>query len=285
MASEFLANARDRLRQHADEWQVVLGESFETAGAIISYGLRDAEPVVLKVTKRQGDEWDAGRVAASFSGQGVVRVLEHAGGAMLMDRLNPGNSLVGLVVTGRDDEATAILTRVIGTMYPLDVTPDCPTAGDWGRAFTRYVATGDQQIPGSLVSQAHEVYVDLSESQTNARLLHGDLQHSNVLFDRLRGWLAVDPKGVLGEIEYEIGAALRNPHDYPALFIAPATIEQRLHQFTSELKLDRARVMGWAFAQAVLSTIWEIEDGSRVDSDNPSLMLAQAIRPMLRYDH
>jgi streptomycin 6-kinase len=43
------------------------------------------------------------------------------------------------------------------------------------------------------------------------RLLHGDLQHYNVLLDRKRGWLAIDPKGVVAEGEFELGAALRNP--------------------------------------------------------------------------
>ena len=42
-------------------------------------------------------------------------------------------------------------------------------------------------------------------------LLHGDLQHYNVLLDKDRGWVAIDPKGVVGELEYEVGALLRNP--------------------------------------------------------------------------
>jgi hypothetical protein len=31
-------------------------------------------------------------------------------------------------------------------------------------------------------------------------------------------WIAVDPKGVIGEIEYEIGASLRNPYENPEIF-------------------------------------------------------------------
>jgi streptomycin 6-kinase len=51
----------------------------------------------------------------------------------------------------------------------------------------------------------------LCSSQRYRRLLHGDLHHGNVLHDSERGWVAIDPKGVLGEPEYEIGVALRNP--------------------------------------------------------------------------
>jgi streptomycin 6-kinase len=40
-----------------------------------------------------------------------------------------------------------------------------------------------------------------------------DLHHYNVLSDSGRGWLAIDPKGLVGEVEYEVGAAIRNPID------------------------------------------------------------------------
>ena len=113
------------------------------------------------------------------------------------------------------------------------------------------------------------------------RLLHVDLQHYNVLFDSSRGWVAIDPKGVVGELEYEIGAALRNPIERPELFLSRPTIERRLKQFTSKLNLDFERMLAWSFAQAVLSAIWEIEDGFAVDATNPSLRLAKAIQSML----
>jgi streptomycin 6-kinase len=123
--------------------------------------------------------------------------------------------------------------------------------------------------------------VDLSGSQRSTRLLHGDLQHYNVLFDTDRGWLAIDPKGVVGELEYEIGAMLRNPDERPDLFLSPSVIERRVKQFTNRLNLNYERTIGWAFAQAVLSAIWGIEDGFSVDATNSSLRLAEAIRPML----
>jgi len=44
---------------------------------------------------------------------------------------------------------------------------------------------------------------------------------------------------------------------------------------------DGERTIRWAFAQAVLSALWEIEDGAKVDATNSSLRLAEAIRPML----
>jgi len=248
--------------------------------------MRDQKPVVLKVIKRPGDEWLSGEILKAFEGHGVVRVHEHAPGAVLMERLRPGNSLVEMATDGRDEEATDILAEVIQQMSahassisPLDLPKSAPTVLDWAKGFDRYLATGDEQVSKSLVEAGAETYLDLCASQRRPLLLHGDLQHYNVLFDADRGWLAIDPKGVIGELEYEIGAMLRNPCERPELFLSRLTIERRLRQFTNRLNLDYERTLRWAFAQAVLSAVWEVEDGFPVDSMNPSLRLAKIIRP------
>lgn len=116
---------------------------------------------------------------------------------------------------------------------------------------------------------------------THTANLTGLLQHYNVLVDSERGWLAIDPKGVIGEVEYEVGATLRNPIERPELFASRATIERRIRQFTEKLNLDYERVLAWGFVQAVLSAIWDLEDGFAVDAMNPALRLATAIQPML----
>jgi streptomycin 6-kinase len=115
-----------------------------------------------------------------------------------------------------------------------------------------------------------------------SRLLHGDLHHYNVLVDSARGWLAIDAKGVVGEPEYEVGAALRNPWERPELFTEPATIMRRVDRFRRELHLDAERILAWAFAQAVLAAIWAVEDGVIIGPDNAWLALANHIHPMIK---
>jgi streptomycin 6-kinase len=210
-----------------------------------------------------------------------VRVYEHTGGALVLERLQPGNSLSNMALNGRDDEATEILATVIEKMSRREAPHEWPTVEDWGKGFERYLESGNEQIPRRLAESAQRLFADLSRSQPRRQLLHGDLNHYNVLFDSQRGWLAIDPKGVVGEREYEIGAVLRNPSERPELFLSPATIKRRLDQLTGKLDLDRERTIAWAFAQAVLSAIWDFEDGHRVDAMHPSLRLAGVIQPML----
>lgn len=271
----------DRIEQHAREWRLVIAESFETETSVISYASREGQSLILKVVKQEGAEWQAGRVLSAFDDLGVVRVHEHAGGAMVLERLQPGNSLSEITLAGNDEEATEILAGVIEKMSPREAPDGCPTVKDWARGFDRYLATGNQQISPLLVESAQRMFADLAASQSQTRLLHGDLHHYNVLFDSQRGWLAIDPKGVIGELEYEIGAILRNPVERPELFLSRPIIERRLEQLTTRLAIDYERTLQWTFAQAVLSAIWSIEDGFAVDAAHPVLKVAEIIRRML----
>ncbi len=285
------ATVRARFEDRVRDWRIVVEQILETESSVIAFGTRGQQRVVLKVIKESGDEWDSGRVLDAFKGKGVVRVYDYLGGAVLLERLTPGNSLVNFSLNGKDDEATDILADIIdqmcfqmlGEILESEQLKGCATVQQWEKGFDRYKATGDAQIPKQLLEEGHQWYSDLAASQGQPRLLHGDLQHYNVLFDSNRGWLAIDPKGVVGEIEYEIGAILRNPIEKPEVFSSPACIERRLTHLARKLELDFNRALGWAFAQAVLSAVWKVEDGFRIDEiSDPSIRLANAIRPMLR---
>src|SRR6266850_7284522 len=108
----------DRLGEHARTWSVKVEDVLETETSVIAFGTRgvnasENQSVVLKVIKQPGDEWHAGEVLAAFDGNGVARVYEHEPGAVLLERLRPGNSLAGMALSGSDEEATDILASII----------------------------------------------------------------------------------------------------------------------------------------------------------------------------
>lgn len=92
-------------------------------------------------------------------------------------------------------------------------------------------------------------------------LLHGDLHHGNILASRSKQWLTIDPKGVIGEPEYEVGAFLRNPM---SLLTSKDNLEnlikRRIDRISEMTGYDKERITHWGFAQAVLSAIWSFED-------------------------
>jgi len=269
----------DRFVERLAAWQVQVERSFQTESSIIAFGHRADQRVVVKIVEREGDEWKSGAVLEAFDGRGAVRVLDYMEGALLLERIEPGTPLTGLVLEGRDEEATAIITDVISRMSPTAPPARPPTAVEHRAAFARYRATGDSQIPGDLVSSAERVYRELGETQTSSRLLHGDLQHYNILFDSDRGWVAIDPKGIVGELEYELGASLRNPYELPDLFCDRVVVLRRIDEYANLLHLNPTRILRWAFAQAVLSAIWGFEDGFRIPENSVPIRLGYALAP------
>ena len=279
-SSPAVGSALARLHQYARAWNVDVRAVVHAPLSLVAYGMRGDTPVVLKVLTEPGDEWWSGEVAGAFEGRGMTRVYEHAGGALLLERLRPGQPLTRVAIGESDAEATRILASLVAAMSPGPPPRHSPSVETWVEGFDRHVVSGDRRIESALVAEARDTFVELAESQRDVRLLHGDLQHSNVLLDADRGWLAIDPKGVIGEVEYELGAMLRNPAERPNLFTDRATIERRVDQLAAELRLDRRRIVRWAFAQAVLSAIWEIEDGGSSGSDDPVVVLARVLRAM-----
>ena len=206
----------------------------------------------------------------------MVRLLGRTDDGLQLELLEPGTPLSTLAGVN-DAEATAVLARVIGDMTPRHVPHGVPTVGDWAASFDRYPENRGREIPDDLADHARDVYLQLCASQRDIRLLHGDLHHDNVLFDAIRGWVAIDPKGVVGELEYEVGAALRNPLELPHVFTDPAVIDARVRILSEALNLDPVRVTSWAFAQAVLAAIWLVEDGEPVTADHPWLTLGRVL--------
>lgn len=277
-----MSTENDQLHAKAAQWNVKLDDTLQTSTSLIGFGSRAGERVVLKLT-RLADELHSGKVLRAFAGSGAVRVLEDEPGAVLLEQL--GGNLVHLVREGHDDSATRIIAGVIEKLAHHTAPAECPTVADWGRGFDRYVQSGDAQISSGLVREARGIYEALASSQQQTMLLHGDLQHYNVLFDHRYGWLAIDPKGVVGELEYEVGALLRNPVEEPEFFPARATVRRRINILTTQLPLDRERVVKWSFAQAVLSAIWDVEAGYLVHPLSPVLRLADTLRAMISHAH
>jgi streptomycin 6-kinase len=190
---------QERIEERIRDWSIEVDEIFETSSSLIAYGNRGGQPVVLKVIRTPGDEWCSGAVLDVFDG-----IYEYTEGAVLLERLNPGTSLADLALAGRDEEAREIISNVIRQMAHAgdadagNLKKTFATVEDWGKGFDRYRATGDCQIPQALLDQGQALYSELCASQKEPRLLHGDLQHYNILLDSQRGWTAIDPKGVVG---------------------------------------------------------------------------------------
>lgn len=113
-------------------------------------------------------------------------------------------------------------------------------------------------LSAALLARARSTFAELLASAPAPVLLHGDLHHHNVLAARRAPWLAIDPKGVVGDPGQDVGALLCNPL---SLADPGARAERRVRRLAAELGLDRDRLRAWGFVSAVLSEAWNSRRG------------------------
>ena len=199
-----------------------------------------------------------------YNGRGIVQLIEAdlEGGTLLLERLKPGAPLSHLT----DDEAmTSIAAQVMRQLWrPAPPAGPFPSVADWAGGLQKLrnrFDGGCGPFPAALVKRAESLFAELLNSMAELVLLHGDLHHDNILSAERQPWLALDPKGLIGEPAYEVGALLRN--QLPESLTeseAKRLLARRLDQLAEALGFDRERLRAWGYAQAVLSAWWSLED-------------------------
>jgi streptomycin 6-kinase len=199
-----------------------------------------------------------------YDGRGSVFLLaaDRSRGALLLEWLRLGASLWSV----RDDEeATRIAARVMRQLWPpAPPGHSFPTVKRWAAGLARMRGHFDGTtgpLPRALVQKAEGLFAELLDTMEDAVLLHGDLHQGNILSAQRQPWLAIDPKGIVGEPAYEVGALLRNISTRQLEQSQPRRlVARRADILAEELGFDRTRLLGWGLAQAVLAAWWCIED-------------------------
>jgi streptomycin 6-kinase len=264
----------------AARYDLTLGAPFDLSyNYVCAATQRDGTPVVLKLSPPHAEFQSEIDALRHYGVEGCVELLEAdaAAGIMIMERVLPGTPLHELP---DDDEATRIAAEVMRKLWrPLPPDHNFPTVAKWAEGLQRLRADnhgGTGPLPAHLVERAEETYRELLASAPHPVLLHGDLHHGNILAATRVPYLAIDPKGVAGEPAYEVGPLLLNP--WPELSRYPDLAQvqaRRLAILAEQVQLDRERLRACAFAHAVLSAAWSVEDHG--DGWQHSIVIAEIL--------
>ena len=203
-----------------------------------------------------------GEIAAvrAFGGRGMARLLEVDTDecAMLLERLEPGLPLHTLRNERLEMTIAAGIMRRLWRPVPAGFS--FVTVERWGEAFGRHraeYAGGSGPLPAMLFDEGERLYHELAATTSRRVLLHGDLHQGNILSAARSPWLAIDPKGVVGDPAFEIGSILLNLWDdlYPVAD-AEAVLYWLVRWLADDLHLERERVRLWGIARLVLSAVW-----------------------------
>jgi streptomycin 6-kinase len=200
-----------------------------------------------------------------FDGRGTARLLvaDEPRGMFLLERLQPGRMLADF---DDDEQAVHIAADVMLALWRAAPSGrNLIQLSDWFKGFKQLrdrFAGGTGPFNEELVGRAEGLVQELFAEDYAPMLIHGDLHHFNILTSG-PGWLAIDPKGVIGPAAYEVGPLLLNPWKDLGDGTAILHMTQRRIAILSErLGFERERIRAWGLAHAVLSAWWSLEDNA-----------------------
>jgi streptomycin 6-kinase len=292
----FLENLPNLIEQASTRWglkdvEPVSNLSFnyvafaKRPSTTLPVGRSALDEVVLKIGVPRDELISEMAALKLFNGNGACQLLDcdEERGFLLLERLRPGTMLSKLE---DDDECTHIAVDVMARLWR-----EIPAAGDGGlsgqfiklsdwfdglKKIRPHFNGGTGPFPKELLERVELLMPELFADK-NVKLMHGDFHHFNVLKSE-RGWLVIDPKGVIGPVGYEIGPLMLNPwnsisdgsrlalpkkHRDNVSWIEGFKVqaERRVSILAERLGWERETIINWATAHAVLSAWWSIEDG------------------------
>ncbi len=262
---KWLADIPNIIKKYEDGWQIKIDGSYPNYYNFVAPVIcKNGTKAVLKLGIPGNKEFISEMEALTFfEGRGLAKLLQYdrGGFAALIEKCEPGITLKTL----KDDQKeTKIAAEIMMSFWKVPPNNSIfSTTKDLGKAFIRYhkkFYDKNSPIPIKLFDKAEKIFNELILSSKDPVLLHGDMHHENILLSG-RGYLAIDPKGYIGEREFEIGCFLRNPYpDFPFLRNAKSLTKNRIKLFSNILGLNKERIKLWAFAQSILSAIWVVEE-------------------------
>lgn len=205
------SHVEDELAQLCTRYDAVPRSIFPARyGLAIEVGAKDSLLVMRSSPDPQGAFFQA-NVSTALAGLGVAptvhEVVESATGTWtIMDRILPGTTLI---------EAPSSLDALATMLRPLNGQPapvsEMPSLVDW--LGSRLAADDLADIPpgrspASPAQRKHATGVlEALAAEDAVSLCHGDVSRGNILTDADgRLWL-IDPRGVVGDVSYDVAIA------------------------------------------------------------------------------
>ena len=237
-----------------DEWSLELAPPFEPAhiSLVVPARCEDGTAAVLKVNLPEPESEHEGDALACWDGVGAVRLLarDDKRRALLVERCVPGSPLWEV----EEDEANEIAAGVLVQLWQARPAGELRSLADeaarWAEGLPATWEKAGRPFERALLDEAVE-FLRAAPPREDAALLHQDLHGGNVLRSE-RGWLAIDPKPLVGERAFDVASLLRDRRD--ELVHDPdaaGRIQRRLDFLSDRLELDRERARGWGIAHAL----------------------------------
>lgn len=247
---------------------VLIADTFSSL--VWKVSLPDGTPAIVKGLKPIEDIADELRGADYLvwrNGRGAVRLLGRENNLMLLEYA--GERMLSHIVAEHGDyQATEIAAELMAKLYAASEEPLpsalLPSRDRFAALFQR---ARDDQNAGCQTDYVHAAIIadQMMSNASELRGLHGDLHHENIMFSS-RGWLVIDPVGLVGEVGFGAANMFYDPADRDDLCLDPRRIAQMADAFSRALDVDPRRLLDQAYAYGCLSAAWNA-DGEEEQRD------------------
>jgi streptomycin 6-kinase len=284
---QWLPQLPQLLAQCRDKWELREPAMCSTMSMnYIEFALtQGGDHVAVKIGVPHDDLFTEMVALGLYDGCGAVRLIDadRELGAILMQRAVPGTMLWQ---QGDNRTQTSAAAAVMGALPVLAPgSHGLPRVADQvARAFaaTREELDPQERMPRDLLTAAESALELIQREGGPEQVLHGDLHHENIILDHALGWLAIDPKGVIGARCMEVGRYLQNqiPDDLPP-GDRTELLEERLAIFSVELEIDRRLLICAALVDFALGHCWGLEEETLSPGWFADLETGRVLRDML----
>ena len=196
------------------------------------------------------------RMLSQLQGRGCCKVYGYDQGLLLEERLLSGTVL-------REERTLEKRVEVLANVFREIHLPrqEGETYLDWlNKAHAFCESQNVSDVLTRLAGQARDICAELFEKYPERVLLHGDLHHDNLLLRSDGSYGVIDPKGVIGPEILDLPRFLLNEAD----FGDSSHMERAIRLVSQACGYPEEDLRKALFMEAVLATVWCVEDGMPV---------------------
>ncbi|MFI9504338.1 aminoglycoside phosphotransferase family protein [Nocardia sp. NPDC052566] len=258
--------------RYADRWRLTFdGAPMHGYAGLILPAVRDDDTrVVLKLSYPGPETKDEPVALAAWDGEGAVRLLDcdRADDVLLLERLDSTRSLDDEPIDSAVRTAAALLRR-LAVPAPPGLSRDLRTeAAAMVEELPADWANLGEPFPRKLLDAAVDACAQLGPT-ADRLLVNEDLHYENVLAGEREPWLVIDPKPLIGDLEFTTLALLWNR-------MPESGLDDRFAALVDIACLDPDRARAWTLVRAVRNWLWFLDDE---DTEDDGYLAVQTIAP------
>jgi streptomycin 6-kinase len=256
--SDWLATVPDLVRRYARRWSLRPDGPalYGWVGMVWPVVRADGTPAMLKLSWPHPEAEGEAAALAAWAGQGTVRLYEHDDFVLLLERLEPHQSLNEEPLDRAVEIAAGLLRRLAVPAPPLRRTLT-DVAARYATLLPELDARHGHPVPAAMLDEAVDHCRTLGPA-AGSLLVNEDLHYFNVLRGAREPWLLIDPKPIAGDLEFAVIPMLWNRYEESG---GAQGVAARIERIVELAGLDAERARAWTLVRAVRNWLGALVEG------------------------